>query len=176
MKSNKNIDKDYEEEVKCTELPFNAEETLKVENSPLYVKYKKWLKDNGVLMDPRIRYPSYFGEAQKGIVGVSANKAIEKKRAIIAVPYNMLITIDKVRETEELSQIIKENLNIFRSDDEAALKTLVLYMSYELLKGEKSFYYPYFAISNEEHLNGWSNWTLYMLEQRGVISSVKQQK
>lgn len=42
-------------------MPFNQEETLKADNSAVYKRYKQWLKDHGVLMDPRVRYPSYFG-------------------------------------------------------------------------------------------------------------------
>ena len=49
-------------------------------------------------MDPRVRYPSYFGESKKGVVGVSVSKAVEKRKAVIAVPYNLLITVDKVKE------------------------------------------------------------------------------
>jgi hypothetical protein len=59
------------------------------------------------LIDSRLRYPSYFGEPGKGVVGVSASKPIDKKRAIIAVPYNLLITIDKVKQQYELYDIVK---------------------------------------------------------------------
>lgn len=69
-----------------------------------------------MLIDLRIRYPSYFGEAGKGVVGISVSKPIEKKRAIIAVPYNLLITIDKVKQEIELYEIVKENMQFFKSD------------------------------------------------------------
>ena len=69
-----------------------------------------------MLIDPRIRYPSYFGEADKGVAGISVSKPIEKKRAIIAVPYNLLITIDKVKQEIELYEIVKENMQFFKSD------------------------------------------------------------
>ena len=51
-------------------------------------------------MDSRVRYPTYFGQANKGMIGISATKAIEKKRAIISVPYNLLITVDKAKENK----------------------------------------------------------------------------
>lgn len=82
-----------------------------------------------------MRYPTYFGHAQKGVVGVSAQKAIEKKKAIIAVPYNLLITVDKVKEDMDLFEIVKDNLNYFNRDDEAALKLLILFVSSELIRG-----------------------------------------
>lgn len=116
-----------------------------------------------MLIDPRLRYPTYFGPSQKGVVGVSAQKAIEKKRGVIAVPYNLLITVDKVKEDMDLFEIVKDNVNYFKTDDDAALKLLILYISTELIKGEKSFYYPYFAISTDEYLSGWGNKTILML-------------
>lgn len=61
MKSNKSIEKEALEEYDIKEMQYNMEESLKCENSVVYARYKKWLKDNGVLIDPRIRYPSYFG-------------------------------------------------------------------------------------------------------------------
>lgn len=115
-----------------------------MENDPIYNRYKKWLKDNGVLIDQRIRFPSYFGEANNGIIGVSAIKPIERKKAVIAVPYDLLITVDKVKSVEELNVILKENPNLFKTEDDSVMRMLILYMSYELLKGEKSFYFPYF--------------------------------
>ena len=97
MKAYQNV---YEQQVKFRQLPYNAEETVKLQKSILYVKYITWLKDNGVLMDSRVRYPTYFGQANKGMIGISATKAIEKKRAIISVPYNLLITVDKAKENK----------------------------------------------------------------------------
>jgi len=129
-----------------------------------------------VLIDPRLRYPSYFGSAQKGVVGVSAQKGVEKKRAVIAVPYNLLITVDKVKEDMDLFEVVKDNVNYFKTDDDAALKLLILYVSSELIKGEKSFYYPYFSISTEEYLSGWSNKSILMLEHKTVIGCMKDQK
>jgi hypothetical protein len=147
-----------------------------VEKDPLYVRYKEWLREHGVLMDSRVRYPSYFGEAGRGVVGISACKAIEKKRAIIAVPYNLLITIDKVKEDVDLFEIVKENIHFFKGDDESSTKLLVLYLATELIKGEKSIYHPYFSISAEEYLNGWDSKYLHMLENRSIMKFMKEQK
>lgn len=128
MKSNKSIDKEYEEEVKFTELSYNHEETLRLENTPLYIKYKNWLRDNGVIVDPRIRYPSYFGSPPNGIVGISAMKPIEKAKAIIAVPYQLLITVDKVRENKDLNTIITNHFFSYGKKDDIALKILILFV------------------------------------------------
>ncbi len=96
MKSNKSIDQ-YPEEIKFAEFPYNHEETQRLEAMPIYSKYKNWLKENGVILDPRIRYPSYFGSPPNGVIGISTSKAIERKKAVIAVPYELLITVAKVK-------------------------------------------------------------------------------
>jgi len=51
------------------------------------------------------------------------------------VPYNLLITVDKVKEDMDLFEIVKDNVNYFKSDEDAALKLLILYVSSELIKG-----------------------------------------
>jgi hypothetical protein len=93
------------------------------------------LKDNGVLVDSRIRYPTYFGSAKAGVVGISASKPIEKNRAVIAIPYDLFITVEKVRKHEELAKIIKDNPQIFKDEEDSHIKILVLFVSYELIKG-----------------------------------------
>lgn len=55
------------------------------------------MKVNGVLIDPSVTYPAFFGNAKSGVVGVAANKVIPASHAIIAVPYNLIITVDKVK-------------------------------------------------------------------------------
>jgi hypothetical protein len=67
-------------------------------------------------------------------------------------------------------------VHFFKSDDDAAMKLLILYISNELLKGEKSFYYPYFSISNDEFLNGWESKALHMLENRDLMKTLKEHK
>ena len=61
-------------------------------------------------------------------------------------------------------------MDIFRLSEEAAANILVLYVLYELLQGEKSFYHPYFSINQSEFMSGWSNWTSYMIETKGIIA------
>jgi hypothetical protein len=60
------------------------------------------------------------------------------------VPYQLLITVDKVKENKDLNFIIMNYFTVFGKKDDFAMKILILYVVYELLKGEKSFYHPYF--------------------------------
>jgi hypothetical protein len=92
------------------------------------------------------------------------------------VPYELLITVDKVKEDIDLFEIVKENVNYFKGDDDAAMKLLILYLSSELIKGEKSIYYPYFCISSEDYLKGWDSRCLQMIENRGLMKAINEQK
>ena len=105
---------------------------------------------------------------------MSASKPIERNRAVIAIPYSLLITVDKVRENKDLSSIIDHHFVSFGKKDDLVLKILVMYVVYEMLKGEQSFYHPYFAICASDYAGCWSNWTPYKLEHRGVMRDLKQ--
>ena len=64
---------------------------------PLYNNFKRWLLTNGVLLDPSIVYPAYFGEKGKGVIGVATSQQLPGNKAVIAVPYDLIITLDKVK-------------------------------------------------------------------------------
>lgn len=53
------------------------------------------------------------------------------------------------------------------------MKILILYIVSQLLKGEKSFYYPYFSICTSSYMSGWGNMKAYKVEHRGVTSGLK---
>lgn len=48
-------------------------------------------------MDSSLVYPAYFGQKKKGVVGVAAAKAIPANYAVIAVPYELIITVPKIK-------------------------------------------------------------------------------
>jgi hypothetical protein len=98
------------------------------------------------LIDSSVLYPAYFGRKNNGVVGIAARKNISNNYGIIAVPYRLVITVEKVKEDEELGKIISENPNIFQINEEAAFSILTLFVCKELIKEKKSFYAPYFAI------------------------------
>lgn len=73
----------------------------------MYKEYKEWLKSNGVLIDSSLLYPAYFGPSKNGVVGVAATKVIPSSQAIIAVPYDLIITVDKVKADDDLWKIMQ---------------------------------------------------------------------
>lgn len=110
-----------------------------------------WLKDNGALIDSRLSYPTAFGP--NACIGVSCSSKIEPfqvnlivTQAIIAIPRKLIIDTDKVKRIPEFASIIQENPRMFSNRDQTdtAFNTLSLFLIYEKLKGNKSFYWPYF--------------------------------
>lgn len=59
-----------------------------------------------MLIDSSLVYPALFGDRKKGVVGVAANKLIPSNYAIIAVPYDLIITVEKVKDEKDLFKII----------------------------------------------------------------------
>jgi hypothetical protein len=59
-----------------------------------------------VLIDTTVLYPAYFGTPKDGVIGVAATKSIPNGQAIIAVPYDLIITVSKVKEDKDLLKII----------------------------------------------------------------------
>jgi hypothetical protein len=51
-------------------------------------------------------YPAYFGTPKDGVIGVAATKYIANGQVIIGVPYDLIITIPKVKEDKDLLKII----------------------------------------------------------------------
>lgn len=142
----------------ATEL--NVEESNKQAEKPAYKEYKQWLKSNGVLVDPALLYPAFFGKPKSGVVGVASIKPIPSGQAIIAVPYDLIITVPKVRQDAQLKKIIEENPSIFNFNSEAAFSVLILFVCRELILGKKSFYAPYFAIAENISLVNWTHWDM----------------
>jgi hypothetical protein len=59
-----------------------------------------------VLIDSSVLYPAYFGTPKDGVIGVAATKYIANGQVIIGVPYDLIITIPKVKEDKDLLKII----------------------------------------------------------------------
>jgi hypothetical protein len=49
---------------------------------------------------------------------------------VIAVPYNLLITMDKVMSEEVLNKIVNENPDVFGKPEYAVMKMLILYVCF----------------------------------------------
>jgi hypothetical protein len=56
------------------------------------------------------------------------------------------------------------------------LKILILYMCHEMIKGQGSFYHPYFAICTDLFLENWSHWEMTALEDKDLTNHLKSHK
>ena len=61
-------------------------------------------------MMPKLEYPAYF---EGGLVGVRASQPIAHREAFIAIPYKMLLTVEKAQKHPVLGQVIRENPHLF---------------------------------------------------------------
>ena len=68
------------------------------------------------------------------MIGVATSKPLPANYSILAVPYDLIITVDKVKQNPELNKIIQENPNLFKIHNDSAFGILALYISYEMLK------------------------------------------
>ena len=155
---------------------FNPEETKKIQSKPVYAVYRKWLEKNRVIIHPSIIYPAYFGEKGRGVIGVASAKPIPKSQALLAIPYDLMITVDTVKNNEELAKIIKDNPNMFRLSQEAASKIIILFVCYELMKKGSSFYAPYFDIATDIFLSNWSHIEMVGIENPHIVRKLKEEK
>jgi len=84
-----------------------------------------------------------------GYLGLLAGKDIKINKVVLAVPQHLIITLSKARNSELKHLIEKETILNDEDDSDTEFNVLVLYLIYEHLKGEKSFYYPYLAAVGE---------------------------
>ena len=103
-------------------------------------------------------------------------KPLPPNHTFIAVPYDLIITVDKVKAIPELLKIIEENPNLFKIHNESAFGILALYTCFELLKKDSSFYAPYFAVADDIKLTNWTHWDILAIENHDVAALIKKQK
>lgn len=97
-----------------------------------------------------------FGES---LVGAAAAQDTDQNTPIFMIPNKLLISPLMIERTE-LSQILKENPKLFceNHSGDAEFNILALFLLYERIKGEKSFYHPYLQMmQNVEAICEWSD-------------------
>jgi len=120
-----------------------------------YNLLKGWAKETGVLGLENVEFPVGFtdeySEADKNFefTGVKARRDIGHRKSIIAVPFNMLISIRTFEEEEpELyAYLIKECPDLFNEKDQIDYEQLLMafFLMHEYTKGKASKWYPFIA-------------------------------
>lgn len=110
-----------------------------------YQEFVRWAKSNGALISDEVCYPAAFGD--QGFTGIAAVKDIPANKVIIAIPNKLIISANKVYNSE-LREIFEANPNFF--DDEkttdAEFNSLALFILWHKLLGKESFWYPYLNV------------------------------
>lgn len=106
-----------------------------------FIKFHEWLKANGVHYDS-IEYPVAFGK-DGALVGLAAKRDIGAGEAYLFIPNKIIINDEKILKSE-IGFIIKKHKDVFEEHHDGEYLRQIFFITYELTKGEKSFWYPYF--------------------------------
>ena len=110
-----------------------------------YARFTQWLLNNGAFLSPKLKYPSLF----QGVPGVAATQDIADREAVLAVPCPLAINHLEIMQGE-LKTIFEEKYYFFSFyEEEAYIYVLVLFLVYEKLKGESSFWFPYIDVTRD---------------------------
>eukprot|EP01017_Pseudomicrothorax_dubius_P051575 TRINITY_DN9960_c0_g1_i3.p1 TRINITY_DN9960_c0_g1~~TRINITY_DN9960_c0_g1_i3.p1 ORF type:complete len:524 (-),score=127.06 TRINITY_DN9960_c0_g1_i3:45-1616(-) len=161
-----------EQKAHIVEISVNEEATKLHQSQPAVQRFQQWLVENNVRISPKIRYPVCFG--QEGYTGVLAVEAIEPNEAIIAIPNHVLITVSRA-QTSELAEIIIKNPDAFEEHYDKEFNTLVLFIIFEKMKEEKSFWHIYFDIVGQIYtLSDWSDAEIEELDSPAILKDLEE--
>ena len=99
-----------------------------------------WLKENGCIND-KIQWPAVFGE---GLVGSRAIDDIQPLEAFLYVPTKLQMSVEHARASE-IGEIFKNHDTLFVSSAYRDNLIVTVFLIYEKLKGDASFWEPYIS-------------------------------
>ncbi|CAG9321098.1 unnamed protein product [Blepharisma stoltei] len=152
-------------------LEVNIQLTEEIKSDPVYQRYLQWLTDNGCIF-PNIDFPVAFGDY--GYIGAKAKTDIPSLKAFLFIPFNIIITPQKARESP-IGFVFNECDFLFKSGHRSDDFILWVYLMYEFFLGEESFYYPYFqTIQNPEMLMDWNFEELKLLQDKFLLLNARK--
>jgi len=83
-----------------------------------------------------------FGKSGN-LLGIAAKRPIGPEESYLYIPNKIIISDDKIF-TSEIADIVYRHKDVFDEHADAEYLRLIFFISYELSKGEKSLWYPYF--------------------------------
>ena len=106
----------------------------------VYSKFKNWLNENGAIY-PNIEFPIAYLKGK--LIGCKSSKIIEQNKAILYIPYKLIIDSSKIEMNTTLPSLNKYNST-----------KIAYFLMKEFDKGDKSFYKPYIdLILSNDYLN-----------------------
>jgi len=77
-------------------------------------------------------------------MGIAAQEDIKQHEAFIFIPNNLIVSVNRVKNHPQLAKVIKENEQLLGKDHpDTDQMILGMFLTYEYLLGEKSFWWPY---------------------------------
>lgn len=109
-----------------------------------------------------MEYPAAFGE--NALVGGLVTSDVLANQAYLFVPNKLLITNLSIRRSE-IASVFLDNAELFEVHHDGEYLSLIVFIVYEILKGDKSFWKPYFDVfPNADVLGFWSDAELSELQ------------
>ena len=141
-------------------INIDRELTAAAQKEEKYVVFKKWLLDNGAVFEDTVEFPCVF---RNGLMGIAAKKDLPLNKAFLFVPNTCIISKKRIEKVPELAKVFEENDSLFGSKHpDTDQLTLTVFLLYNALMGEKSFWWPYLQVMNEADMTGF--WPLEQIE------------
>jgi hypothetical protein len=116
-----------------------------------------------------------FGK-EGNLIGIAAKRSIGPEEAYIYIPAKMTINDEKILNSE-VGFILKKHNDVFYEHFDGEYLRLIFFVTYELAKGEKSFWHPYFAIAERSNLPAyWEDNEIHELEDELLKAEIKEYK
>lgn len=152
----------------------NEEATIELQKQEKYIRFNKWCKVNGVKA-PSLEYPVAFGKEGK-LVGVRAKKEVGMYESYLYVPIAMTINEEQFKKSE-VGHLFPQFEDQFAEKSNFEHILLIFFVTHELIKGEKSFWYPYFEIAEDADLPMlWPKKDLSLIEDMALRAAITEQK
>jgi len=142
--------------------------TLNLQENIKYKKYISWLRENGVIYDKILNYPTAFGPF--GLVGVSSKEEIQNYQSLVYIPKKVLIITEEIINSSYLSLLFKNKE--FDFEDDSNIYILTIFLIFEYLKEEDSFFKPYIDMIDLDSPLFWDEDELDLLDDNCVVDRI----
>lgn len=130
---------------------------------------KEWAIQNGAILDS-INFPVYYPEIKT--VGITANKDISPYESFIYIPSKIILDSLKI-ERVDLKEFYLRNPELIEESYEISMTSLSIFIIFEILKGEDSFYYPFLRLISSTDLPiVWNTSELNELQDEYFINDI----
>ncbi len=130
--------------------------------------FTDWLLQNGAKFD-KIQWPST--NIVTNIRGATAITDINTNEYMLEIPKKLMMSPEHAYDSE-IGKYLADNKDVIRGDS-----ILALYLMYERIKGESSFYYPYLQIlPSPGTIAEWTQNQLLQLQDDSIVLRARRKK